>query len=57
MNAGNELLRLWNEIKSCNACPRERRYIPWAFPERWGVKGFLGDGTVTIPELLSLIHI
>ena len=24
------------------------------FPERWGVKGFLGDGTVTIPELGKL---
>jgi len=51
------LLKLWNEIKDCNACPRKRKYIPWAFPERWGVKGFLGDGTVNISELGKTIKI
>jgi len=57
MSSESELLRLWNKIKGCNACPRERRYIPWAFPERWSDKGFLGDCTVTIPELGRTIKI
>ena len=57
MSVKDGLLKLWNEIKDCNACPRKRKYIPWAFPERWGVKGFLGDGTVNISELGKTIKI
>lgn len=40
MSARDRLLKLWKEVKDCNACPRKREYIPWTFPERRVSKAF-----------------